>query len=174
MIKRGRVWLVFHRHEVTRDIVRVDRVGLCVPQRFTADKPGNEKWVELREGEAVGLQEQLQILPVVAGVASSPLFTLSSRPRSLSRSREKPSQSLLNDHEGRMVFPLPSMTTQSCLNLKMSMPAKYMVSSLRFSHCCFHSWLVPVLTQMKRPSVNYLITISDKPLWFESHLNSLL
>ena len=76
MIKRWRVWLVLHRHEVTSDIVRVDRVGLCFPQRFTADKPGNEKWVELHEGEAVGLQEQLQILPVVACGLKSDLYVI--------------------------------------------------------------------------------------------------
>ena len=41
------------------------------------------------------------------------------------KSKENPSQSCWNDHEGVMTSPSSSTTAQSCLNFEMSIPTKY-------------------------------------------------
>ena len=58
-------------------------------------------------------------------------------------------------HHGSVTTsPRSSMTAQSCLNFEMSIPTKYMVSSFLILHCCFHRWLVYVLTKIETSSVN--------------------
>ena len=56
------------------DIASVNGVCLCVPKRFAVNKSGYQHRVELHEREAVFLQEQLQILPIVTGSLKPYLF----------------------------------------------------------------------------------------------------
>ena len=43
--------------------------GICfrIPEGFAANKSGDQERIELHEGEAVGFEEQLQVLPIVTG-----------------------------------------------------------------------------------------------------------
>lgn len=60
------------------------------------------------------------------------------------------------------------MAVQSCLNLAISIPTKYMNYLFRLDlHCCLHKRFAYVFVQ-KTFSVNHPIINTGKPLWSES------